>query len=335
MSFFEIILVLFFIGISAFMSLAEISLIGISKIRLHHMVERGVPGAKLVHNLVAQLDQVITTILVWSNFLNAALTSLITAACVVWLGEHLGVFVASMLSGSIVLLFTDIVPKIYAARSTERVSLAVGPGMRALLRVSKPVSRWMTNLTNAVLKLMRVPVTARSPLVTEEELKLMIELGKREGVLGEHERKLLHRIFEFGDLKVEAVMIPRERIVKVSSSATHDQILSILTEEGHSRIPVYQHDAPDRIIGILYAQELLHVWREGTLIVLQDLLHPPFEVPPDKRVIDLLEDFQKHRAQIAIVVDREKRVLGLVTLEDLTEEIVGEIGEQYDANRSA
>lgn len=326
MSLWDFFLILLFMTASAFLSLSEISLVGISKVRLRHMVDRGIRGAKAAGKLVSQLDQVITTILVWSNFINAALTSLVTAACLAWLGEKSGIAVAALLSGALILLFTDILPKVYAARHADQVSLRVAPAMWLLVRLFGPVSQWMTKFTNAALRFLGARTPARSPLVTEEELKLMIEMGKEEGVLGEHERMMLHRIFEFGDLKVQDVMIPRNQMVMVPQGATHDEVLTVLTEQGHSRIPVYG-DSPDRVTGVLYAQEILHIWREGWLIVLEDLIHPPFEVSPQMRVAELLQEFQKRRLQIAIVVDPQGKALGLATLEDLMEEIVGDIRE--------
>ncbi len=322
----EVGLVILFLGGSAFLSLAEIALVGISKLRLWHMVERKEKGAQMVQKLVAQIDQVITTILVGSNFVNAALTSLVTAACVVWLGEVRGVVVSTFAAGTMILLLTDIFPKVYASRHAERVSVRVAPLMTFLVALLGPVSRRVTRMTYAFLRAIGVPISPRSPLITEEELKLMITMGKEEGVLGERERMMLHRIFEFGDLRAGDVMIPRERMVVVSERASHDEILTLLTEEGHSRIPVYR-DSPDQIVGILYAQELLHIWREGWLIVLQDLLHPPFTVAASLRVSELLQEFQRRRLQIAVVVDPAGKTLGLVTLEDLVEEIVGEIHE--------
>jgi CBS domain containing-hemolysin-like protein len=324
----EVLLVLLFLGISAFLSLSEIALVGISKIRLRHMVQKGIPGAKTVQNLVGQLDEVITTILVGSNFINAALTSIVTAACILWLGEQWGVLAASLCAGSMILLLTDILPKITAARHADSVSLKVAWPMWLLVQLFKPIGRSVTWVARTLLKMVGVSLPSRSPLVTEEELKLMIELGKEEGVFGEHERMMLHRIFEFGDLKVKDVCVPRDQMVVVPESASHEEVLTVLTEQGHSRVPVYR-DSPDRIIGVIYAQEMLHIWREGWLIALQDLLHPPFEVAPDRRVSDLLQEFQRRRVQIAIVVDSQGKALGMVTLEDLVEEIVGEIRERH------
>lgn len=323
----EWILLLLFLATSAFLSLSEISLVGISKIRLRHMVDAGVHRARIVQGLVSQIDTVITTILVGSNFINAALTGLVTAACISWLGQGLGVPVAALTAGSLILILADIMPKVYAARYADQVSLQVAPVMRFLVDGFSPVARWVTRGIHAALKVVGISLPSRAPLVTEEEIKLMIELGKEEGVLGEEERMMLHRIFEFGDLKVKEVMIPRSQMVMIPEVASHDEVLTLLTEQGHSRIPVYR-ESPEWIIGIIYAQELLHIWREGWLIVLQDLIHPPFEVWPERRVSDLLFEFQRRKIQIAIVVDEQKRALGMVTLEDLIEEIVGEIQER-------
>ena len=327
MTLFELFLVLLFLGLSAFLSLSETSLVGMSKLRLRHMVDRGLKGAKVTQGLVTQMDQVITTILVWSCFVNAALTGLVAAACIVWLGEGRGVTAATFLAGSMILLVADILPKVYAVRYADQVSLWVAPAIAHVVRLFRPVSFWITHLTQAAFKLVGVSMPARSPLVTEEELKLMIELGKEEGVLGEHERMMLHRIFEFGDMKVRDIMIPRDQMVAVQEGATHDEILQVLTEEGHSRIPVYR-DSKDQITGVIYAQEILHILREGWLIVLQDIIHPPFEVTPDMRVAELLQEFQRRKLQIAVVVDGQGRALGMATLEDLIEEIVGEIQEK-------
>ncbi len=321
-----ILLLVVLLSASAFFSLAETSLIGLSKLRLRHLVERGVKNAAQVERLVTRLDQAVISLLVGNNFVNTAISSIGTALCVAWLGNEWGIPVATLVMGTVILAFGEIAPKVFSIRYAENVALRVAPLMGIVLRVLGPIGRPFVLFSRNLLRLLGVELTPRSPLVTEEELRIMIELGKEEGVLGEHERMMLHRIFEFGDLKVKDVMIPRDQMAAVPEGATHDEVLTALTEEGHSRIPVYR-DSPDRITGILHAQELLHIWREGWLIVLQDLMHPPFEVSPQMRVTELLQEFQKRRLQIAIVVDPQGRALGLVTLEDLMEEIVGDIRE--------
>lgn len=319
-----LLLIVLLLAASAFFALAETSLVGLSKIRLRHMVERGVKGAKGLQQLLTRIDEVIASVVLANNFVNTALSSLGAALCIAWLGPERGVPVATLLMATAIILFGEITPKVFGLRHADRVALRIAPLMRLLLKGLAPLARCFTAVSNGLLRLMGVKTVSRSPLITEEELKLMIEVGRREGVLGEHERQLLHRIFAFGDLKVKEVMIPVDQMVAVSEGATHEEVLTVITEEGHSRVPVYR-DHPKQVVGILYAQELLHIWREGTLIVLQDLMHPPLTVSPERRVNELLQEFQRRHVQIAIVVDGQGNALGLVTLEDLIEEIVGEI----------
>jgi CBS domain containing-hemolysin-like protein len=290
------------------------------------MVKRGVRHAKALEMLVKRLDEVVTAILLANNFFNTAISSMGTALFLTWLGPQWGVPVATLILGTIILLFGEVVPKTFAIRYADRVGLWVAPLMQQMTRILNPVVRLFVAMTNRIMRTMGLEMKPRSPLITEEEIKIMIELGKEQGVLGEDERQMLHRIFEFGDLRVADVMIPKDRMVVVDEKSGHEAILTILTEEGHSRIPVYR-DTPDRIVGVIYAQEMLHIWREGRLIVLADLIHPIYQVRPEKRVIDLLRDFQRLKIQIAVVTDPDGRALGLVTLEDLIEEIVGEVEE--------
>lgn len=320
-------LILALLASSFFLSLSEMSLVALSKLRLRHLVQRGVRNALPLQKLIHHIDEVITSIVIANNFVNTAISTLGAVLCVAWIGPGKGILLATVLMGTIIILLGEITPKVLAIRRADRMALALIPVLVPLMRLLRPISRWFSLFSNWLLKAVGVEPGPRSPLVTEEEIKIMIELGKEQGVLGEDERTLLHRIFEFGDLKIEDVMIPREEMVCVPRGATHEEVLTVLTEQGHARIPVHG-DAPDRIVGIIYAQEMLHIWREGWLITLQDLIHPPFEVRADQRVSDVLREFQKRKVQIAIVVDAAGRALGLVTLEDLIEEIVGELDER-------
>ena len=322
-----LVIALVLLVVSFFLALAEMALVAISKLRLRHLVARGARNAQIAQRLVNRMDEVITSLVATNNFINTALSSLGAALCIAWLGPKWGILAATVIMGTVIVALGEITPKVFAIRHADRLALLLAPAVTVLLRVVGPVTRIFTVFSNWLLRMFGVELKSRSPLVTEEEIKIMIEVGKEHGVLSEEERTLLHRIFEFGDLRVEDVMIPRAQMVAVHDKATHEEVLTILTEKGHSRIPVY-HDSPDRIIGIIYAQEILHIWREGWLIVLQDLIHLPFEVKPGSRVIDLLREFQRRKLQIAIVVDEQGRALGMATLEDLFEEIVGEIHQE-------
>lgn len=313
---------------SFFFSASETAVIGLSKIRLRHMITKGIKRAQSIHRLVTKLDKFIAAILIGNNFANIAISAIVTAIFVHILGYNWGVIVATLLSALFILILCDITPKILATKHTERIALFTAPIMEVFIKVFHPIILFFTGTSNLILKIFRIGVTKRSPLITEEELRMMIEIGKEEGVLSDEERKMLHRIFEFGDTKVSEVMVPKEKIIGLNINSTPEELLNIFVEEGHARLPVYENSV-DNIIGIIYARDLLYVLRDKGLFVLHDLVHKAYCVPGILRVNEILKRFQIDKVQIAIVVDEHKRTIGLVTLEDLIEEIVGEIEEEH------
>ena len=324
---FLIVILLFALAaLSFFFSASETAVIGLSKIRLRHLVNKGVKHAKNIQNLVTQLDKFIAAILIGNDFVNIAISAIITAVFVHFFGYHWGVIISTFASSFFVLTMCEITPKILATKYTEKIALVSSPIMEWVIKTFKPLIIVFTGIGNLILRVIGIKPPVRSPLITEEELRLMIEVGRQEGVLTDEERKMLHRIFEFGDTKVIDVMIPTDKTVSVNMNITPEQLLDLIVEQGHGRIPVYK-EHPDNVVGIIFARDLLYILRDKGLIVIEDLLHPPYFVAPNKKVNDLLRDFQVKKLQIAIVKDKQK-TLGLVTLEDLIEEIVGEIEEE-------
>lgn len=314
--------------LSFFFSASETAIIGLSKIRLRHMIERGIKHAQSIQRLIKKLDKFIAAILIGNDLVNIAIASIVTAIFVQIFGYHWGVIVATFTSTFFVLIMCEITPKILATKHTEKIALFSAPLMEIFIKLFRPVILIFTGTSNFILKILRLGPTKRSPLITEEELRLMIEIGKEEGVLSDEERKMLHRIFEFGDTRVNEVMVPKEKIVAININTTCEELLNIFAEEGHARLPVYEGSI-DNIIGIIYARDLLYILRDKRLFVLQDLVHKAYYVPKNLRVNELLKKFQTDKIQIAIVVDEYKKAVGLVTLEDLIEEIVGEIEEEH------
>jgi len=314
--------------VSFFFSASEAAIISLSKIRLRHMVEQGIKRAKSVQQLVTKLDKCIAAILIGNNFVNIAISVIITAVFVQVYGYHWGVIVSTVVSGIFILIFCEITPKILATKHNEKISLFTAPVMEILIKIFQPIIRIFIGISNFILKMLNIETTKRSPLITEEELRLMIEIGKEEGFLSDEERKMLHRIFEFGDTKVSEVMVPKEKIVGVNIKSSPEELLDIFVEEGHARLPVYESSV-DNIIGVIYARDLLYVLRDKSLFLLQDLLHKAYYAPGTLRVNELLQRFQIDKIQIAVVVDEHQKTIGLVTLEDLIEEIVGEIEEEH------
>jgi len=312
--------------ISFFISASETAIISLSKIRLHHMVANGVKRAKNIHSLIIKLDKFIAAVLISNNFVNILISAIITAFFVQLYGFQWGVIIATFISAFFILILCEITPKILAIKHTEKIALFIAPIWEIFIKFFHPFISFFTAISNFILRISGVKPGKRSPLITEEELRLMIEVGKEEGVLSDEERKMLHRIFEFGDIRVKDVMAPIEKVVAVNIKSTPEELLNIFVEEGHARLPVYDTNK-DNVIGIIYARDLLYVLADKGLFLLQDLIHPPYFLSGNTRVNEVLRRFQAEKIQIAIVADENKRAVGLVTLEDLTEEIVGEIKE--------
>ena len=325
-----ILIALFIMAVfSFFFSASETSIIGLSKLRLRHMLAKGIKRAQDIQRLVMNLDKFIVGILVGNNFVNIAISSIVTAIFVQVLGYEWGILVSTFLTAMFILIFCEITPKILAIKHTEKIAQITAPIMVVFIRMLGPVINFFMWAGNLILKILRIEPPKRSPLVTEEEIRLMIEVGKEEGVLTDEERKMLHRIFEFGDTKVSEVMVPKDKMVAVNIKSTPEELLNIFVEQGHARLPVYEGQT-NNIIGIIYARDLLYILRDKGLFLLQDLVHTPYSVPVTLRVNELLRKFQADKVQIAIVVDEHNKTLGLVTLEDLVEEIVGEIEEHHE-----
>jgi len=323
-----LILLLLLATASFLFALAETSIIGLSRIRLRHMLSRGIKRAQSVQRLIAKLDKFIAAILVGDNFVNIAISAIITGILVSVIGHEWGVVLATLISAFLIIILCEITPKIIAIKHTERTALFIAPIMEVFIKIFNPFVAIFIWASNLIIKVLRIEATKRSPLITEEELRLMIEIGKEEGFVSDEEGKMLHRIFEFGDIKVSDVMMPKEKMVAVNIKTTSDELLDIFVEKGHARLPVYQGSL-EKIVGIVYAHDLLYILRDKGLFLLQDLIHEAYYVPAEAKVNEVLKKFQIDKVQIAIVVDEHKKTLGLVTLEDLVEEIVGEIEEQY------
>ncbi|MDO9572631.1 MAG: hemolysin family protein [Candidatus Omnitrophota bacterium] len=333
-SWITVLILIILAGISFFFSTSETAIIGLSRIRLRHMLQKGLKRAQSVQRLVTKLDKVIAAILIANNMVNIAISSIVTSIFVQIYGYRWGVVVSTFVTTMVLLIFCEVTPKILAAKHAEKVALITAPIMEIVVIALKPLITFFIGISNFILKIFGVGPSKRSPLITEEELRTMIEIGKEEGVLSEEERKMLHRIFEFGDTKLSDVMVTKDKIVGVNLKTSSEDLLNIFVEEGHARLPVYSGGL-DNIVGVVYAQDLLYILREKGLFLLQDLLRETCYISGTMRVNELLKRFQTEKIQIAIIVDKDKKTLGLVTLEDLLEEIVGEIEEKHAKGRKS
>jgi len=243
-------------------------------------------------------------------------------------GYKWGIILATVIGAFFFIIFCEITPKIIAIKHTERVALIVAPFMEVFINIFSPFLAIFNGAGNLLIKLMRIEPAKRSPLITEEELRMMIEVGREEGFLSDEEGKMLHKIFEFGDTRVTDVMVPKEKMTAVNVESTPEELLNIFAEEGHERLPAYKGSI-ETVVGVIHARDLLYILRDKGLFLVQDLLREACFVPGNMRVNELLKKFQAEKIQIAIVIDeRSKKTIGMVTLQDLMEEIVGEIQEK-------
>ena len=313
--------------LSASFSATEAAMLSVNKVRLRHLMEQGHRGAQLTYQVLTHLDRVIGTLLVANNLVNVAISAIGSWLFVTAFGPEEGLVIATVVMTAILLVVGEVTPKIFATTHAEMVAFAVVRPLRVLMVLLYPLAACFTWAGRWLLRLLRIPTKRRSPLVTEEELKVMIQMGREEGILAESELRMLHRIFEFSDSVVREVMVGRGQIAGVDLNAKAEDALDVLIEQGHARIPVYRGSL-DQVVGVIYARDLLATVRHGTLFVLADLIRPVAFVPETKRVAELLSDFQRDKIQIAIVQDAQGLTVGLVTIEDLLEEIVGEIREE-------
>ena len=318
--------------LSACLSATEAAMLVINKVRLRHLVEQGHRSARLTFNILPRLDRVIGTLLVANNLVNVALSAMGAWIFISWLGPERGLLAATGVMTALLLLVGEVAPKMFAATHAEVVLFAMVRPLRVLMLLLHPIASFFTWAARRLLHLLRIPMRRRSPLVTEEEIKVMIQMGREAGVLAEGELRMLQRIFEFSDAVVRQVMVPRDQIAGIDLNAKPEDVLDVLIEEGHSRIPVYRGSL-DQVEGVLHARDLIAMVRHGGLFVLSDLIRPVAVVGEGKRVAELLSEFQRGKTQIAIVQDARRTTTGLVTLEDLLEEIVGEIHEEVPSHQ--
>lgn len=309
---------------------SEASLLSVNKIRIRNLAEQGVKKAQQVLKLVEKHDKLFATILTTENAFIILASSLGAAYAIELLTPTLGsnaVLVASMVMTVFVVIFGEITPKVFAAQNSEKVALSVAGPLLALMLVVSPVIKLFTLVTNALLWVLGVRGRHKSPFLTEEDLRMMIQVSSREGVIQQEESDLLHNVFEFGDTVVGEVMIPRTQIEALTENVTIGEVFSKLSEVGHSRYPIYGENLDD-VVGIVYVKDLVTAIATGKAKsedCAREFFSPPVYVPENKLIGELLPEMQKKRVQMVIVADEYGGTEGLVTVEDLLGELVGEM----------
>src|SRR6476469_3672154 len=324
---------------------AEIALVTMRRSRIDQLVEEGNRSAKRVKRLVAQPGRflAVTQIgLTFLGFLASAyaavnLTTSLEAlfACsgisiLVSSAGALALIVVTLILSLFTIVFGELVPKSLALAHTDTFALRLSGFIEVLLRVLGPLVRVLTAITTAVSRMLGAGDQAQG-VMTTQELSILVERGGEQGILEAEEEQMIQAVIELGDVRIHEVMVPRIAMVTLPAGSTMEDAIDIVVEEGHSRIPVYE-DTIDEIIGILYAKDLLPFLKGSASErpALRSLLRTPVFAPESMSVDDLLHEFQRRKVHIAIVLDEYGGTAGLVTIEDRSEEIVGEIQDEYD-----
>ena len=323
-----IVLVILLIG-SSFFSASETALMSLSKIRIRHMQDEGIKGAKLVASLIDDPNKLLTSILIGNNVVNIAATSISTSLFIALIGPQ-GVAVATFIMTILVLLFGEITPKTIAANSSEKVSILVSKPIKVIIFLLTPLV-WVFNLiTGVIFKILGVDNKNNQPYITEEELKTMVNVSHEEGVLEIEERQIINNVFQFGDMQAKEAMVQRLDMVVINIEDSYDEIIDMFKNEKLSRMPVY-NESIDDIIGILNIKDVIFLTDEEIKnFDINKYIREPFFTYEFKKITQLLEEMKIEKTQMAIVVDEYGGTSGLITIEDLVEVIVGDIEDEYD-----
>jgi CBS domain containing-hemolysin-like protein len=312
---------------SAFFSGSEVALFSITRAKVRTLVNDAVPGAQHLATLKQNPDRFLITILIGNNIVNILAASLATAVAIGIFGEGgFAVTVATVVVVILLLVFGEIWPKMYASRHSAALSLKVSPLILFLSKVFSPVI-WMFN--HIVVKITDGELFSQH-LITEEEIKEWIDVGQEEGTIEKDEQEMLHSVFEFGDTRVREAMTPRIDVILIEDTFSPEEALEMFKKTGFSRIPVY-HENIDSIRGILNIKDVFTaVMDPGNHSPITDLCSEPHFVPETKNIDDLLRELRGKKTHMAIVLDEYGAFVGIITVEDILEELVGDILDEFD-----
>ncbi len=339
----ELVFIAILTVLEGFFVASEIALVSIRRSRVEQLIEEGNRGARRVRRLLDDPGRFLAVAQIGLTFLGffasayaaVSLTDRLTGLLEqvdLFKGSAAGIalVIVTVLLAGFTIIFGELVPKTLALAFPERFALAVSRPIDVIGRILAPLVALLTGITRAVTRPFGADVSKESQ-ITAEELRLIVERGGQQGILEAEEEQMINAVIELGDRRLHEVMVPRIDIVALSAEATFEQAIDTIVDEGHSRVPVFQ-ESIDEIVGILYAKDLLPYLKTAAepRPAIRSILRTPVFAPESMSIDDLLHDFQRKKVHVAIVLDEYGGTAGLVSIEDLLEEIVGEIQDEYD-----
>lgn len=325
----QLIVLLILLLLSAFFSSAETAMTTVNKIYIMSLVNEGNKRAKILQKIIDNPGKLLSTILIGNNIVNLSASSLATT----WTTRVLGnafVGIATGVLTLLVLLFGEITPKTMATLYAEKLSMSYAPIIYFLMKVLTPVIFIVNRLSNGILHILRIDPKGKQSTMTEQELRTIVDVSHEDGVIESEEKKMIYNVFDFGDSRAKDVMVPRIDMSFIDVNATYEELLDSFKEDGYTRYPVYE-DSTDNIIGTINMKDLL-LWDPKEKFSIRDILRKPYFTYEHKSTAALLMEMKQYSVNFVIVLDEYGATAGMITMEDLLEEIVGEIRDEYDAD---
>jgi len=317
---------------SALFSSAETSLTSMSVIKVKQLKNRGVHQAVIIERLMEKSHKILATILIGNNIVNIAATAIATELTFKYFSGKNVTFLVTVMMTFMILIFGEITPKTFSSYYPEAVAVRLGRPIEILSYILYPVLQILNGITSVTIRLLGGNINQNKSLVSEDEIKTLVDVGEEAGIIESKEKEMINSIFAIGDIEATEVMVPRIDMVYLEEDSSLEESLNVVIDFGYSRIPVIK-DTIDNVVGILYAKDLLAYARQpgsNKDFDIKKIIRAAYYVPESKKVSDLLREMQKEKVHIAIVLDEYGGTLGLVTIEDILEEIVGEILDEYD-----
>lgn len=325
----QLIVLLILLLLSAFFSSAETAMTTVNKIYIMSLVNEGNKRAKILQKIIDNPGKLLSTILIGNNIVNLSASSLATT----WTTRVLGnafVGIATGILTLLVLLFGEITPKTMATLYAEKLSMSYAPVIYFIMKVLTPVIFIVNRLSNGILYILGVDPKGKQSTMTEQELRTIVDVSHEDGVIESEEKKMIYNVFDFGDSRAKDVMVPRIDMSFIDVNATYEELLDSFKEDGYTRYPVYE-DSTDNIIGTINMKDLL-LWNPKEKFSIRDILRKPYFTYEHKSTAALLMEMKQYSVNFVIVLDEYGATAGMITMEDLLEEIVGEIRDEYDAD---
>lgn len=326
----ELILIILGVMGSAFFSSSETALTSLNVFKIRQMEENGVENSSLVRRLTDDIGKVLTTILIGNNIVNIVTTTIATIFFTDLLGSS-GAVVSTIILTLTILIFGEVTPKNIATSSSEKLALKVAKPIKFFDFILKPLSFFLQAITNFLTKIIIGESSQKGDLVTEEDLKTIVDVSEEQGVINDQESEIINNVFEFGDSDVEDIMTARTNMEAIAVDMEDKELKDFLKNCKHSRIPVYGKSI-DNIIGILHMKDIVAFIAEDKDLNIEEMVRPAFYVYDNMHIFDLFKSMRGENVSLAIVIDEYGGTSGIVTIEDIVEELVGEIEDEYDTH---